>query len=44
MKLAIKIDLMSEMLHFQFELDPGTEGIGGGNRNLGKCLEWRYRD
>ena len=24
---------MSQMLHFQFELDPGTWGLEGENRN-----------
>ena len=32
---------MSQMLHSQFESDPGTWGVGGGNRNLRKRLEWR---
>ena len=44
MKLDIKKDLMSQMLHFRLELDPGTWGLTGENRNLGKCLEWRDRD
>ena len=38
---------MSQILHYsnsnRFELDPGTWEVGGGNRNLGKDLEWRDR-
>ena len=35
MKLDVKKDLMSQMLHFRFESDPGTYGVEGGNKNLG---------
>ena len=40
---------MSQMLHFQFSLDPGTLGLEGETEiletgNLGKRLEWRDRD
>ena len=35
---------MSQMLHFQLELDPGDIGGRRGNRNLGKRLEGRNRD
>ena len=36
---------MSQMLHFQFESDPGTQRVGDlGNKNLGKPLEWRDQD
>jgi len=42
MNLDIYIEVMFQMLHFQF----GSEDIGDGgeNRNLGKRLEWRDRD
>ena len=40
---------MSQMLHFQLESDPGTEGSRGETEilktgNLGKRLEGRYSD
>ena len=40
---------MSQMLHFQFELDAGYRGLEGETEiletgNLGKRLEWRDRD
>ena len=41
---------MSQMLHFQFKSDLGTQGVGGleteilETGNLGKRLEWRNRD
>ena len=35
---------MSQMLHLQFESDPGTWGLEGRNRNLGKLLEGRDWD
>ena len=40
---------MSQMLHFQFESDPMTLGVGGGTEILetkyfGKPLEWRDWD
>ena len=41
MKLDIKKDLISQMLHFRLESDPGTWGLEGGNRNLGNRLELR---
>ena len=43
MKLDIQKNLMSKMLHFQFEVDPWTWGLEEGNINLGKLLQWRDR-
>ena len=49
MKLAVFYNLMSQMLHFQFELNPLHGGWRGEieileTGNLGKPLEWRDRD
>ena len=41
MKLDIKKNLMSQMIHFQFKLDPGHRGLEGGNINLGNRKFWK---
>ena len=44
MKVDIKKDRMSPMFNFLLKSDPGTCGLEGRKRNLGKHLEWRDRD
>ena len=32
---------MSQMLHFEFESDPGTKGVEGETGNLGNYKSWK---
>ena len=41
MKLDIWKDLMYQILHFEFESDPGLWGLEGGNINLGNRKYWK---
>ena len=41
MELDLWKDLTCQMLHFQFDLDPGTNGLEEGNRNLGNRKCWK---